>query len=220
MYRALIFDFDYTLGDTTLSICESINYALTRMGYAPHSTEEIRKTIGYSLNITFRMLTGDCGEEKERLFFEHFVVKADEIMTQDARLYEGAEELLRAWSERYRLAIVSTKHRVRITDILAKFRLDGVVPVVVGNEDVGQEKPHPEGLLLAAEKLQVPQKDALYIGDSVVDAEAAARAKIDFSAVLTGTTPREAFEPFPHVAICENLAQLSQFLKNVSENSL
>lgn len=212
MYRALIFDFDYTLGDTTQSISASINYALGRLGYPAHSVEEIRKTIGLSLNLAFRMLTGVTNEREEALFFDYFQIKADEVMTADARLFPHAEELLRTWGRKYALAIVSTKHRFRIEDILKKFSLGETVKVVVGNEDVKNEKPHPEGVLLAAQKLGAQPHDALYVGDSLVDAEAAMRAGVDFAAVLTGTTEQAAFEAFPHVAVCPDLPALASFL--------
>ena len=33
MYKALVFDFDFTLGDSAAGIADSINYALGRLGY-------------------------------------------------------------------------------------------------------------------------------------------------------------------------------------------
>lgn len=214
MYQAVIFDFDYTLGDTTLSIAASINYALARLGYKEHSVEEIRKTIGFSLDVAFRMLTGVKSETEEALFFDYFQIKADEVMTKDARLFDGVPELLRECRERgIGVGIVTTKHRFRIEDILKKFALSDAVDVIVGNEDVKHEKPHPEGVLLAAERLHAEKGEVLYVGDSLVDAEAAARAEADFAAVLTGTTPREAFSAFPHVAIEDNVSELFRKLK-------
>lgn len=213
MYQALIFDFDYTLGDTTMSIAASINYALGRLGYPPSPVEAIRKTIGLSLDLTFRALTGDRDEEKERLFFDYFQIKADEVMTKDARLYHGVEELLRKWSERFALGIVSTKHRFRIVDILKKFDLESVIRGVVGNEDVVREKPDPEGLEKLIYSLGARKETALYVGDSLVDAETAMRAGVDFAAVTTGTTEEKSFENYPHVCICGDLSEIEEILR-------
>lgn len=213
MYRAVIFDFDYTLGDTTQSIVASVNYALERLGYLPHGVEEIRSTVGLSLDETFRVLTGEADSEKEARFFDYFQIKADEVMTADARLFDRVEELLKKWSARYRVCIFSTKHRFRIADILNKFSIGGYVNAIVGNEDVEYEKPHPDGLFKALSLLGAEPREALYVGDSVVDAEAAARAGTDFAAVLTGTTRREAFARFPSVAICEDLSGIEAFLE-------
>ena len=213
MYKALIFDFDYTLGDTTLSIAASINYALARLGFPEHSVGEIKKTIGLSLDDAFRILTGVTDRAQEKLFFDYFQIKADEVMTNDARLYPHTERLLRKWAKKYKIGIVSQKHRFRIVDILKKFGLEQEVAIIIGNEDVAFEKPHPEGVLLAAERLGAEKGAALYVGDSAVDAETALRAGIDFIAVLTGTTPRETFEKYPHLMIAEDLRGVEEFLK-------
>ena len=48
-YKAVIFDFDYTLGDCTEGIAASVNHGLKKMGYEAGEMEDIRKTIGLSL---------------------------------------------------------------------------------------------------------------------------------------------------------------------------
>ena len=40
MLKAIIFDFDYTLGDSTNGIAISINYALEELGYAASNIGE------------------------------------------------------------------------------------------------------------------------------------------------------------------------------------
>ena len=45
-YRGLIFDFDYTLGDSTDGIVMCVNTALERLGYARAKREAVQKTIG------------------------------------------------------------------------------------------------------------------------------------------------------------------------------
>ena len=39
MLKAIIFDFDYTLGDSTEGIVASVNYALEKLGYAAAERE-------------------------------------------------------------------------------------------------------------------------------------------------------------------------------------
>ena len=43
MLKAIIFDFDYTLGDSAKGIALSINYALEKLGYAISNIEDIKK---------------------------------------------------------------------------------------------------------------------------------------------------------------------------------
>jgi phosphoglycolate phosphatase len=44
--------------------------------------------------------------------------------------------------------------------------------------------------------LGIPSEAVLYVGDSVVDAEAAMRADVPFAAVLSGSTSRDAFSDY------------------------
>lgn len=64
MIKAIIFDFDYTLGDSTSGLILSVNHALERLGLGKKSTEEIRKTTGLSLKNTYRALTMRQSEEE------------------------------------------------------------------------------------------------------------------------------------------------------------
>ncbi len=43
MLKAIIFDFDYTLGDSTNGIALSINYALQELGYAASDIDDIKR---------------------------------------------------------------------------------------------------------------------------------------------------------------------------------
>ena len=111
-----------------------------------------------------------------------------------------------------RIGIVTTKYHYRIDQILDKFQIAGLVDVIVGAEDVKAEKPSPEGLLYAMEQLGADRKEVLYTGDSVVDAKTAAGAGVDFAGVLTGTTSFRDFEPFNHICIVRDLAELMNAL--------
>ncbi len=53
-YRTMLFDFDYTLGDSSRGIVMSVNAALTALNYPVPEPKDIRQTIGLSLNETFR----------------------------------------------------------------------------------------------------------------------------------------------------------------------
>jgi len=106
------------------------------------------------------------------------------------------------------LGVVSTKYRRRIETILQRDGLDGLFDVIIGGEDVATLKPDPEGLLLAAERLRTPVSETLFVGDSIVDAEAARRAGMPFAAVLSGVTPREEFSSRDVEWILDSIADL------------
>jgi HAD superfamily hydrolase (TIGR01509 family) len=67
----------------------------------------------------------------------------------------------------------------------------GDFAVFVGDEDVREPKPSPEGLRIAIQRLGVLPGDAVYVGDSVNDATAAREAGLRFVAALWAKSPEE-----------------------------
>lgn len=80
--------------------------------------------------------------------------------------------------------------------------------IIIGGEDVKQDKPDPQGIKKALRRLHRRKSETLYIGDSTVDAETAQAAKVDFVGVLNGMTTREELMVYPHRQILDNLSLL------------
>ena len=95
MKKAVIFDFDYTLGDSTEGIVKSTDYALEKLCEAKKSREEIKATVGLSLNETYKVLTGNESEDRAELFKEYFIEKANEVMVDSTELYKDTIFVLR-----------------------------------------------------------------------------------------------------------------------------
>ncbi len=194
MIKAVLFDFDYTLGDSSEGIVQSAGYALERLGLAVPDAETIKKTIGLSMRDTLHALGGGSDPEQVKLFTAYFREKADAVMTAQTVLYEGVTEVLAKLKEQgYMTGIVTTKYHYRIDAILARSGGAGLVDVIVGAEDVRFEKPDPEGLLAAVRSLGISRDEVLYVGDSTVDAKTAAGAGVRFAAVLSGKTSEAEF---------------------------
>ncbi|MBE5893410.1 MAG: HAD family hydrolase [Lachnospiraceae bacterium] len=209
MLKVIVFDFDYTLGDSTNGIALSINYALGQLGHTAKSIDEIKKTIGLSLKETYYSLTAINDFQKAEQFTKLFKIKADEVMVENTILYEGVKETLSKLREQgYKVAIVTTKFHYRIEQILNKYNANNLIDVIVGAEDVKVEKPSPEGLLWVIDYFRVDKTGVLYVGDSIVDAKTAENAKVKFAAVLTGTTSRVEFESHSNVYIGKTVSDV------------
>ena len=207
--QSVVFDFDYTLADSSEGIIESANYALRRLGLPAASDDKIRRTIGMSLQHTLTALAGGeyagHGDEFQRLFIEC----ADDVMHDSTVMFEFVSSLVDALlSNGIRLGIVSSKGRWRIEKILRRDGLDVRFAVIVGGEDVEVLKPDPSGLLRAVDALDTPKERCLYVGDSVTDAETARRADLPFAAVLSGVTECEAFAEYQPVMVLGSAAEL------------
>ena len=211
--ECVIFDFDYTLADSSDGVINCVNYALKHLGLPAAADDAIRRTIGLSLPHTLVALAGErhaCrGEEFMRLFIE----RADVILHDSIVMYDfvaSTVDVLR--SSGIRLGIVSSKYRRRIESVLVRDRLEARFEFIVGGEDVKNLKPDPTGLLRAVSALGTPKERCLYVGDSVTDAETARRAEVPFVAVLSGVTEREAFAKYEPVALLESAGELTRVL--------
>ena len=212
-YKAVCFDFDYTLADCTDSIVAGFQHGLTKLGWPAPDRETVRKTVGFLLEDSYTMLTGDTSEEHRAQFRLYFIEVAMERQRRETVLFPGAPELLRGLhAAGIHCGIVSTKRGDTIEIIMENHHLRDQLELVIGSADVTSHKPDPEGLLLAMERMGVKPEETLFCGDTILDAGAAQNAGCDFAAVLNGTTEAAAFAAFPFVHIAPDLFALQKWL--------
>ena len=213
MFKAVCFDFDYTLADSTDSIVAGFVHGLTGLGWPAPDREAIRATIGYLLEDSYAMLTGDSDPARQAQFRTLFTQAALERQRRETILFPGAAELLRALkAQGIKTAIVSTKRGDTIEVILERLGVADTIALVIGSADVKRHKPDPEGLLAAMDRLGVAPEETLFCGDTVLDAGAAQNAGTHFAAVLNGITPAEHFAPYHPDHISPDLWDLAQWL--------
>lgn len=207
-YKAYIFDFDLTLADSSKGILECFKYTLAHFGYAVPDDRAIYNTIGLTIQDSFDILTNTPQNPLREEMRTVFVEKANKVMSANTFFYgDTMPTLEKLRGEDAKIAIVSTKMRYRIVE---SFEMQlGVHPydLIVGLDDVSVPKPDPQGINKAMEQLGVNPEQALYIGDSYIDAETAFNAGVDFVAVTTGSTEREAFLKYPHKSIGSTLSE-------------
>lgn len=206
-YAAYIFDFDYTLADSSRGIVACFRHVLDRHGHAGVTDTDIKRTIGKTLEESFSELTGIVEAGTLADYKREYVKAADVYMTVGTVLFpETAEVLQTLRNQDAVVGIVSIKYRYRILDLLEKTGHAGLADFIVGGEDVKAAKPNPEGLLSAVARASKDGvREVLYVGDSVVDALTAQAAGTDFAGVLHGVTTRGELEAYPHVAIVDDL---------------
>jgi len=208
-YEAVIFDFDYTLADATEAIVECFNYAFKMMNLPEQETLTIKKTVGMAVPTAITVMTGIVDEGIIKECRAYFVSKADEIMTAKTVLFTDTISTLDYLrSNNIKMGIVTNKYRYRIEQTIKLYNLTDHIEIVIGNEDVIIPKPDPEALNTASKKLNIVKAKILYVGDSLIDAEAAERAGIDFVAVTTGTTAADEFAAYKSKAVIASLSDL------------
>jgi phosphoglycolate phosphatase len=215
---AVIFDFDFTLADSSAGAAECANYALRRLGLPEADAATVHTTIGLSLHAGFEMLTGLGDPSRAARFASLFVEHADRVMADHTVVYDYVPEVVASLRRRgVPLGIVSTKFRYRIEHILAREKLVEHFGVIVGGEDAARHKPDPEALLLALDRMGCRAEDAVYVGDHPVDARAARAAGVRFIATLSGTSGPETFAGTGALALLPDISSLPAALLSTGE---
>lgn len=205
-YKTYLFDFDYTLADSSKGIVICFRNVLERHRHTGISDQQIKRTIGKTLVESFALLSGVTDADTLEEYRKEYVKEADRFMTANTRLFPETVSVLQALKEEgAKVGIISTKYRYRIMELAKDHIPEGTIDLIVGGEDVKTAKPSPEGVCMALSKLGTEKEDTLYIGDSTVDAETAQAAGVDFAGVLHGTTTAEELAAYPHVKIMTDL---------------
>jgi phosphoglycolate phosphatase len=219
--HTILFDFDYTLADSSRGVVECINYALKNLDLPVVPAEQACKTIGLSLPNTFLTLAGQEYHTLSDEFVRLFMRRADQVMADRTFLFEPVPQTISVLKKNgLKLGIVSTKYRYRIETILNREGLSNTFEVIIGGEDVAEHKPNPAGLQMALNRLNGTQEEAIYIGDSLTDAQTAQRAKVHFVAVLSGVTSKDAFNGYPVYKFLKTVGELPNLLELPQERMI
>lgn len=208
-YTTYLFDFDYTLADSSRGIVICFRNVLERHGHTGISDEAIKRTIGKTLEDSFSILSGITTPETLAEYKKEYVKEADTYMTVNTFFFPETVTVLKTLkSQGAQIGIISTKFRFRFREMVDQHFPKDFFDIIIGGEDVKQAKPDPQGIKKALRRLHRRKSETLYIGDSTVDAETAQAAKVDFVGVLNGMTTREELMVYPHRQILDNLSLL------------
>ena len=170
--RAVLIDLDGTLLDTAPDLAAAANRMLAELGLPPRTVTDIGSYIGKGVPALVRRALPEPHLFDQALpLFERYYA---EESGRSSVPYPGAREgvaSLRALG--LRLACVTNKPE-RFTQTL----LEAFEPfdALVCGDHVARKKPAPDAVLLACERLGVAPREALFIGDSQNDVDAARAA--------------------------------------------
>lgn len=213
-YLLFLFDFDYTLVDSSRGIVISFNCALQDMGYPVRMPAEIRKTIGQSLEAAFYKLSGSRIYNEFLTFKECFMRYSKLYMVDCAVIFDGVIATFSELKKRNKkVGIISSKDHFTIERISERNNFLKYIDIIIGEDDVTNQKPSPDALYYAASKLNVDSTKVLFIGDSVGDAQTALNANIDFLPIISGVTKADEFDPYKKIGIIYNLHEVSKYMR-------
>lgn len=206
-YDSILFDLDGTLWDATEAL--EISWAMALKDApdveAPPTREQLEKVMGMTAEDLMAALYPKLSPKRHMELFERCCqVETDYLREHGGRLYPRMEETLKQLSQRLPLFIVSNCNTEYIPSFLDGHKLHQFFR---DWECIGRTgKPKGENIRLIVERngLQRP----VYVGDTVLDQEAAAQAGVPFLHAAYG---------FGKVAGAPELASPQDLLKLLEE---
>jgi pyrophosphatase PpaX len=182
-FPVVLLDLDGTVVDSGAIILASMRHAtLTVLEREIPDRELMASVGGPGLEAQMRVFGPDRVEELVRVYREH-----NEPLHEQLEAFAGiADVLVRLKDEGRRLGIVSAKRRSTVELAFARVPIGHLFDVVVGGDETERQKPDPEPLLLALDRLGAKAADAAYVGDSPYDMQAARAAGVHAVGVTWG----------------------------------
>ena len=203
----LLFDLDGTLLNTRRLI--DMSFIETFKHFYPEkelTEEELDSFFGPTLYQTFKRYEDDEAKINEMItYYRDFNFKNhDEVVSA----FPGAREVVRTLHrKKYHLGVVSSKKVDLVKHGLELFGMLDYFDVIIGQDDVVNPKPNPEGIDKALELLREDReladikKHALYVGDNMSDIATAKNANIRSCGVLYIKKPEIMLEAKPDMVI-------------------
>lgn len=184
--KLIIFDLDGTLVDAYGAIIRSFNFSLQKLGYPKQKDLAIRRAVGW-------------GDEK---LLEPFIRPRDlkravaiyrkqhkKDLIKYSCLLPGAKKVLgRLKDKGYKLAVASNRPIQFSLILIAHLGLDRYFDFMLCADKLRRAKPHPDMLRKIMLKFSVKPKEAVYVGDMALDAQAGRRAGVKAVIVTTGSS--------------------------------
>lgn len=179
--KAILFDLDGTLINSSPDLALAINHMLTKLGRETFSTDTIHYWVGNGAEMLVkRALSGQ--REVDPALDQHLVQEALPIffesysqnLVRDTYPYPHVPSTLQALRQHgYRLAIVTNKPYRFVQPILQALELDSYFEYHLGGDSLLEKKPNPLPLLHMCQELGIEVKESVMVGDSRNDILAA-----------------------------------------------
>lgn len=209
-YRALIFDWDGTLADSTAQIVAGVEAAYRLNQLAPPRAEDIHHIIGLSLVDAMHHLSPELSKSEVAQIAEAYR-HHHSLNPSPTVLFPEAQTWLPILAEHYWLAVATGKSRAGLNQSLIDTHTQALF-LETRTVDECAAKPQPEMIHSICDTLGLRPQEVLMIGDTTHDLNMAYNAGADAIAVTTGAHDIAKLQTVPHLAMLNNIAELAAWL--------
>lgn len=216
---AILFDLDGTLVDSAPDIVDALNILLSEQGVEHQSLEAVTKMIGGGVPLLIERALKARGQSTEENRIDELKTRFVEIYAPRAaektKLFPGVLDVLEAYhGDGVKLGVCTNKPEAVTLMMLEALNLKHLFSVVIGGDTLPVKKPDPAPLLAALKHLECDASQAVMVGDSFTDADAAGAAAIPVILVTFGYTQTPAHE-LHHDGLVDSFTQLPEAIKSL-----
>ncbi len=213
MINTIVFDLDGTLLNTLEDLKDSVNFALERQGFPLRNLSEIRSFVGNGIRLLMeRAVPENIDAETFEICFKDFCDYYKIHMEDKTAPYDGINDMLTNIKKAgFKTAIVTNKADFAAQD-LCKRMFGENIDFVVGSSDDRPNKPAPDGVFYALEKLDSKIENTVFVGDADTDILTAKNANLPSIGVLWGFRDREVIEEAGAEYIVDSVNDLENLL--------
>src|ERR687894_474451 len=206
LVKAVFLDIDGTLMDTNYLHIEAWAQAFEEVGARPPRSR-IHHEVGKGSEKLITEFVAEA-EKAERVSEFHSEYSAE--LQERGHPLPGAKELVASLVERgYEVWLATSAEPEELEHHIQELGTEGKISGVVSSDEAEESKPAPDIFGLALERAEVGPEDAVVVGDSVWDIEAAKEAGVRVAAVMTGGAfSRVELETAGAYAVYEDCAEL------------
>ena len=211
--KAILFDLDGTLIDSSEGITKSTQYALAHYGIIENDLSKFYKFIGPPLVASFKKYY-DFSEEQAVEAVAVYRERYNKIGLFECSLYPGVRECIeKLKAQGYLIGMASSKPEVSCRRILEHFGILELFDDVVGATFDGRIDTKEEVLNEVMRRWSdVPKDEMCLIGDTMFDVEGANQVGIRTVAVTFGFGNVQEMVEAGAVAVCDDMEELPEIV--------
>ncbi len=212
-YKAIIFDWDGTLVDSTARIVDAMQMAISENIMPALTDHAIQQIIGLGLPEALKVLWPDITDaqslQMQKCYVANFSYHSKVGVGFFAQAHEIFEQLKRLG---YVLAVATGKTRRGLDEMLDGMDVQNVFDITRCADETAS-KPNPKMLQEILSELNITHQQALMVGDTSFDLDMAKNINMDSIGMTHGAHESKLLTASGAKALCHDLNDLLDWIK-------